>query len=95
MKKVSSTQGIVINVVTYVKLKKKQGIIPTQRSVTQYLKSIYQQNPFLFGNASWKSVSGTFRSMISKAKNNTNSNSGLERFIRVVDVGGLNVLNSR
>lgn len=95
MKNVSSTQSIVINVVTYVKLKNTQGIIPTQRSVTQYLKSVYEQNPFLFGNASWKSVSGTFRSMISKAKNNTNSNTGLERFIRVVDVGGLNILNTR
>ena len=92
MIKPSSVKSIIINVITYVELQEKNGINPSQKMVNDYLKNIYHQNPLMFGKAKWPSVAGTFRSMISKAKNNTNSNSGLEDYIKVKNIKGLNIL---
>lgn len=92
MQKTSSIQSIITNVVMFVQLNEQKGIIPTQTMVNSYLKNVYNQNPLMFGTATWISVAGTFRSMISKAKNNTKSNKGLEVYIKVKEVEGKNLL---
>jgi hypothetical protein len=93
MNRPSSTQSIIINSVLFVEMKQKQGVKPTQKEVRQHLQTIYNQNPLIFGTSTWVSVAGTFRSMISKAKNNTDSNRGLEKYIKVKDKKGINVLS--
>ena len=47
----------------------------------------------MFGTSTWVSVAGTFRSMISKAKSNNDSNIGLEKYIKVKKKKGVNVLS--
>ncbi len=91
MKKTSSTQSIILNVVMFVQMNQLNGITPNQRMVNTYLKNIYHQNPLMFGSATWTSVSGTFRSMVSKTKNNTKSNRGLEQHLNIVSKDGMNV----
>ena len=93
MKKTSSTQSIILNVVMFVQMNQLNGITTNQRMVNTYLKNIYHQNPLMFGSATWTSVSGTFRSMVSKTKNNTDSNRGLEEYIKVKEKKGVNVLS--
>ena len=93
MNRPSSNQSIILNSVLFVEMKQKQGVKPTQKEVREHLQSIYNQNPLMFGTSTWVSVAGTFRSMISKAKNNTDSNIGLEKYIKVKDKKGINVLS--
>jgi len=93
MNRPSSNQSIILNSVLFVEMKQKQGVKPTQKEVREHLQTIYNQNPLMFGTSTWVSVAGTFRSMISKAKNNTDSNRGLEKYIKVKDKKGINVLS--
>ena len=92
MQRPSSVKSIIINVITYIELQETQGIRTTQKMVYAYLKLVYHQNPLMFGTASWTSVAGTFRSMISSVKNSTNSNKSLASYIKVKSVKGENVL---
>ena len=93
MNRPSSVQSIIVNSVLFVEMKQKQGVKPTQKEVREHHQTIYNQNPLMFGTATWVSVAGTFRSMISKAKNNTDSNRGLEKYIKVKEKKGVNVLS--
>jgi hypothetical protein len=93
MKRPSSIQTIITTSVLFVEMKQKRGIKPTQKEVREYLQMTYQQNPLLFGTATWVSVAGTFRSMISKVKNNTDSSKGLEKHLKVKKKKGVNVLS--
>ena len=93
MNRPSSIQSIIVNSVLFVEMKQKQGVKPTQKEVREHLQSIYNQTPLMFGTSTWVSVSGTFRSMISKVKNNTDSNRGLEKYIKVKEKKGVNVLS--
>ncbi len=93
MNRLSSTQAIIFYVRIFVMKKNLEGVKPTQKEVREHLQTIYNQNPLMFGTSTWMSVAGTFRSMISKAKNNTDSNRGLEKYIKVKDKKGINVLS--
>lgn len=92
----SCQNTIITNVYTFVKSQREKGVTPTQRMITFYLKSIYQQNRYLFGTAKWESVAGTFRSMISKAKKCGKRKSGLAMYVVVVcDKHGCNQFKLR
>jgi hypothetical protein len=93
MNRLSSTQAIIFYARIFVVKKKLEGVKPTQKEVRQHLQTIYNQNPLIFGTSTWVSVAGTFRSMISRAKNNTDSNRGLEEYIKVKEKKGVNVLS--
>ena len=93
MNRPSSVQTIITETSSFVEMKQKQGVKPTQKEVREHLQSIYNQNPLMFGTSTWVSVAGTFRSMISKVKNNTDSNRGLEKHIKVKEKKGVNVLS--
>ncbi len=93
MQLTSSTQTIITNVVMFVKLNENNGMKTTQRMAFHHLKGLYNTNPLMFGTSTWVSVAGTFRSMISKSKNNTNSTKGMEKYIKVKEIKGANVLS--
>ena len=93
----TSTSTIPNFCIQYVKYQNSLGIKVTRGDLKNALKQQHETAPWLFGSskngnepASWdSSVHPTFRSMYSRMKNGTGGQAGMEVFLKVIEVDGV------